>query len=134
MTAVTTRVRIQTSWYRQRSAATKRRAVTGDATALRFGAAGQVLRVIKADVEVFFETIRKAFARRITAIHTLMADRAHRNIRRRKLGQMTTGAIFVAGKTRPHRIVRAMVTVRAGERRVPGARVQKFRIVLIASL
>ena len=93
-----------------------------------------MLRVIEFHVEAFFELIGESLARRIVAVHVLMTNRAHRNIRRRKLGQMTTGAIFVAGKTRPHRIVRAMVTVRAGERRVPGARVQKFRIVLIASL
>jgi hypothetical protein len=48
--------------------------MTGDTTVLRFGVAGQMLRMIKADVEVLSKAIGKAFAWRITAIHTLVAD------------------------------------------------------------
>ena len=116
MTTVTARVRIQASWYRQGSAATQRRTVTGDATVLRFGIAGQMLRVIKADVESFFKAIGKAFARRIVAIHTLVADRAHRNIWRRELRQMTTGTVLMTRKIRPHGIVSPMMTAGTGER------------------
>ena len=108
--------------------------MTSEATVFWSGVSGQVLRVIEADVEGFSKAIGKAFARWIAAIHGLVADRTHRNIRRRELRQMTTGAIFVTRKIRPDRIVRAMVTARAGERRVPGTSVQKFRIVLIARL
>ena len=76
--------------------------MTRDATVLWPGVAGQVLRVIKADVEVLFESIGKAFARWVTAIHALMADRAHRNIRRGELRQMTTRAGLVSWKIRLH--------------------------------
>jgi hypothetical protein len=48
--------------------------MTSDATAFGFGVAGQVLCVIEADVEVFFKAIGKPFARRIAAIHALVAD------------------------------------------------------------
>jgi hypothetical protein len=48
--------------------------MTSDATAFGSGVAGQVLCVIEADVEVFFKAIRKPFARRIAAIHALVAD------------------------------------------------------------
>ena len=92
--------------------------MTSRATAFWSGVAGQVLRMIEAEVEVFFKAIGKALAWWIAAIHALMANRAHRNIRRGELRQMTTGAIFVAGKIRPHRVVRPMVTARAIERGV----------------
>ena len=92
--------------------------MTGDATAFRSGVAGQMLRVIEADIEGFLKAIGEAFARWIVAIHALMANRAHRHIRRRELRQMTTGAIFVAGEIRPHRVVRTMMTARASKRRV----------------
>jgi hypothetical protein len=48
--------------------------MTSDATAFGSGVAGHVLCVIEADVEVFFKAIRKPFARRIAAIHALVAD------------------------------------------------------------
>ncbi len=89
--------------------------MTSDATAFWSGVAGQVLRVIEAQVEGFFKAIGKAFARRIAAIHALVANRAHRNIRRGELRQVTTGAIFVARKIRPHRVIRASMTARASE-------------------
>jgi hypothetical protein len=44
-----------------------------------------------------------------------MANRAHWNIRRRELGQVTTGAVLVAGEIRPHRVVRPMMTASASE-------------------
>jgi hypothetical protein len=100
--------------------------MTGDATALWSGVAGQVLRVIEADIERFFKAIGKAFARWIVAIHGLMTDRAHRNIRRGELRQVTASAIFVTGKIRTHRIIRSAMTARASERRVLRTRVQKF--------
>jgi thioredoxin reductase len=86
--------------------------MTSDATAFRSGVAGQVLCVIEADVEGFFKAIGKAFAGRIAAIHGLMANRAHRNIRRRELRQVTTSAIFVAGKF-GRKGYRSMMTARA---------------------
>jgi hypothetical protein len=119
-------MRIQSGWYRQRRTASQRRVVTGDAPALRPAVAGQVLRVIEADIEILFKAIGKAFALRVVAIHSLMTDRTEGNIRRRELGQMTAGAILMAGETRPHRVVRTMVTARASERRVLRTRVLKF--------
>jgi hypothetical protein len=109
---------IQRDGYRQRRTAPQRRTMTSDATAFRSGVAGQMLRVIEADVEGFFKAIGKAFTRRIVAIHALVANRAHRNIRCRELRQMTSGAIFVAGEIRPHRVVRTMMTARASKRGV----------------
>ena len=105
MTRVTAGVRIQSAWYRQCCAAAQSRAVTGHATILWPAIAGQVLSVIEADIETLFKAIGKTFARRIAAVHRLMADRAHGNIRGGELRQMTTRAIFVAGKIRPHRVV-----------------------------
>ncbi len=126
VTAVTAPVRIQTCGYRQCRAAPQRRTVTSDATALRLGIPRHVLRVIETDVEALFETIGKASAWRVAAIHTLMADRAHRNIRRSELRQMTTRAVLVTRKTRTHRIVRTTMAVGACKRCVLRTRVQEF--------
>ena len=134
MTRVTGRVRIQGSWNRQRRAASQSRAMTGNAAALRFSAPSHMLRVIEADIEILFKAIGKAFARGIAAIYRLVTDRAHRNIRRGELRQMTAGAIFVAREIRPHRIIGAMVTAGACERRMLRTRMQKFRIILIVCL
>lgn len=126
MAGVTAGVRIQAGRYRQRRAAPQSRTMTAGATILWFRVAGHVLGMIEADVEILFEAIGKALARRIVAIDVLMTDRAHRNIRRGELCQMTTGAIFVTWKIRAHRVVRSPMTARAGQRCVPGTRVQEF--------
>ena len=89
--------------------------MTTGATILRTRAACHVLRVIEFDVKAFFERVGKSFARRIVAVHRTVTDRAHRNVRRRELRQMTAGAIFVSGKTRPGGIVRSMMAARAAE-------------------
>jgi len=60
--------------------------MTGAAAILRFGIAVHVLRMIELHVERFLEAIGKCFARRIVAVNTLVADRAHGNIGRRELG------------------------------------------------
>ena len=90
--------------------------------------------MIELHVEAFFELVRKGFERRITAAHVCMADRAHGHIRVGKLRQMTTGAILVAGKTGPRRIVIPMMAGRAGSRCVTLTTVQEFRVVKIVSL
>ena len=85
-----------------------------------------MLRMIELHVEALFELIGKSFARRIIAIHILVTDRAHRNIRRRELRQMTTCARFVSWETRPGRIVSAAMTIVAAERSVFGTCVEKL--------
>src|SRR4051812_19272640 len=105
MTGVTAGVSIQSGRNRQRRAAPQGRAVTSAATVLRFSGAGHVLRMIETDIEIFFEAIGKSFARRVAAIHALVADRAHRNVWRCELCEMTTGARFVSRKIWAHRIV-----------------------------
>ena len=102
MTRVTAGVRIQPGWYRQGSTPTQRRTVTSHATALWSGVAGHMLRMIEAEVKALFKAIGKGFAWRVAAIHALVADRAHRNVRRGELRQVTTRASLVSGKIRPH--------------------------------
>jgi len=85
-----------------------------------------MLRVIEFHVEVFFESIRKSFARRVVAVHVLMTDRAHRDVGRRELSQVTTGTGFVTRETRARRIVSAAMTIVATERRVFGTGVEEF--------
>ena len=118
MTRVTARVRIQTCRDRQRGAAPQRRTVTGDAAVLWPGITRHVLRVIETDVEALFETIGEASARRVVAIHVLVANRAHRNTCRRELRQMTTGTVLMTREIRPRGIVGSMMTAGTGERSV----------------
>ena len=75
--------------------------MTGSASVFGTGRAAQVLRMIEFHVEAFFESIGEGFARRIVSVDVLMTDRAHGNIRRRELRQVTDGAVFVSGKTWP---------------------------------
>ena len=63
-----------------------------DTARLWTSCARQMLRVIELHVEALFESIRKSFARRVIAIHVLVTDRAHRNVRRRELREVTTRA------------------------------------------
>ena len=98
-----------------RRAAPQGCAVTGGATILWPRRARHVLRVIELHVEAFFESIGKRLAWWIVAIHTRMANRAHRNSRRSELSHMTAGAIFMTRKTRPRRVVSAMMTIPAGD-------------------
>jgi len=116
MTRVASRMRIQTCRDRQRGAAPQRRTVTRDTAVLWPGITRHVLRVIETHVEAFFETIGEAPARRVAAIHVIVADRAHRNIWRRELRQMTPGAVLMTRKIRPHGIVGPMMTGGTGER------------------
>lgn len=74
-----------------------------------------MLRVIEFHVEALFEAIGKSFARRIIAVHILVTDGAHWNVRRCELRQVTTRAGFVTRKTRPRRIVSAAMTIIAAE-------------------
>jgi len=77
-----------------------------------------VLRVIELHIEALFEFVRKKLSRRIVAVHALVTDRTHGNVWRRELRQMTTSAIFVAGKTGSRGVVVAMMAACAGNRRV----------------
>ena len=108
--------------------------MTRDTSAFRFSVTAHVLRMIETDVKAFFEAIGEAFAGRVAAIDGLVADRAHRDVRRGELRQVTTGAILVSGETGSRRVVSAMMTVRADERCVLRTGVREFRIVLIAGL
>lgn len=62
--------------------------------------AGQVLGMIELHVEGFFELVRESLQRWVTATHAGVTDRAHRHTRVSELGQMTGGAIFMAGPGR----------------------------------
>src|SRR5262249_6084212 len=74
VTGVTTVVRFQSRRNRQRNAAAQGRAVASDAAALRFGAAGQVLRVIELHIEVLSEVIGKRLTRRVGPVDILMTN------------------------------------------------------------
>ena len=104
--------------------------MTSNAATLGPRGAGHVLGVIELHIETLFEAGGKSLPRRIVAIHTRVTDRTHRHVRRRKLRQMTSGAVFVAGKDRLGRVVIAMMTSRTRYRRVTLTSVKKFRVVL----
>jgi hypothetical protein len=55
-----------------------------------------------------------------------VTDRAHRQCRRRELGQMTSRTRFVSRETRPGGIITAPMTIVAAERRVFRTGVEKF--------
>ena len=76
--------------------------MTRIATILRARGARHVLRVIELHIEALFELIRKRLERRVVAVHVRVADRTHRNVWRRELGQVTASAVFVSGKSRPN--------------------------------
>ena len=59
-----------------------------------------VLRVIELHIEALFEAAGKGLPRRVVAVHTRVADRAHGHVRCRELRQMTSGAVFVAREDR----------------------------------
>lgn len=92
--------------------------MTGRAPALGSCGAGHVLRVIELHIEALFELVREGLSRRIVAVHTLVTDRTHGNVRRRELRQVTAGAIFVTGETGPRGVVVAVMTTCAGDRSV----------------
>ena len=114
MAGVTLIVSCDSRRNRQRGAASQRRAVASGATILWPRGAGHVLRVIELHVETLFESIGKRFTWRIVPIHVCVADRAHRNVWRRELRQVTSCAVFVTGKAGPRGIIVSMVTRRAG--------------------
>ena len=74
--------------------------MTGNAAALGPRRAGHVLRVIELQIKALFETAGESLSGRVIAVHTRVTDRTHRHIRRRKLRQMTSGAVFVAREDR----------------------------------
>ena len=86
----------------------------------------KVLGVIEFHVEILFESIGKSFARRIIAIHVLMTDRAHWDIRRCELRQVTSRARFVTWETRSRGIVSAAMTIVAAKGSVLRTCVQEF--------
>jgi len=69
-----------------------------------------MLGMIELQVKAFFETARESFPRWVIAVHAGVADRAHGDIRRGELRQMTAGAILVAGKAGPRGIIRPVMT------------------------
>jgi len=126
VTGVTAVMRTDSGGNRQRGAASQTTAVATGTAAFRSRRARQMLRMIEFHVEALFESIRKSFARRIIAIHVLVTDRAHGDVWRRELGQMTSRARFVSRETRPGGIVSAPVTIVAAERCVFRTGVEKF--------
>ncbi len=76
-----------------------------------------VLRMIKSHIEALFEALGETFQRRIGTLYIRMANQAHRDCRRDKLGQVATGACLVAREAWRCRVVRAaFMASRAGER------------------
>ena len=71
--------------------------------------------MIEFHIEALVETIGKRFARRIVPVYVLMTDRAHGDIRRGELCQMTAGASLVSGKARSRGIVIAAMAIVAGK-------------------
>ena len=74
--------------------------MTRNAAALGPRRAGHVLGVIEFQIEALFETAGKSLPRGVVAVHTRVTDRTHRHIRRRKLSQVTSGAVFVTREDR----------------------------------
>lgn len=93
-------------------------AMTGCTATRRPGSARHVLSVIEFDVEAFIKLRGETFERRVAAVDVRVADDAHRHAGSYKLPLMTTDTSFVSGKNRRCRIVFALVTSGAGERRV----------------
>ena len=73
--------------------------------------------MIEFGVEAFRKPGGKSFQRRVRAIDVRMTNRAHGNIGRDKLGEVTVRARFVSRKSRSRGIVRGPdVASRTGER------------------
>jgi hypothetical protein len=83
---------------RQSRAALDRRIVTTCTAALRARRSGIVLSVIELDVERFVEACREILERRIATADVGVADRTHRDLRRRELAAMTVSTRFVTRK------------------------------------
>jgi hypothetical protein len=90
-------------------------AVTRRTAVLRPRGAVHVLRVIKLDVEAFFEPRGKTSEWRVAAVDVAVADDAHRYARSYKLPGVATDASFVSREARRRGIVAARVTRVAGE-------------------
>ena len=81
--------------------------------------ARHVLSMIEPHVETFLETCRKGFEWRIAAVNIRVTNRTHRNAWRYELGEVATGASFVARKRWRGGVVAALMTRRARQRCVP---------------
>ena len=82
-----------------------------------------VLSVIEFDVEAFVELRREVFQRRVAAVDVCMTDDTHRDGGGYKLPGVATDAGFVSRKNWRCRVVSALMTRSAGERRVTLTRV-----------
>ena len=56
--------------------------------------------MIELQIETLFEAAGESLSGRVVAVHTRVTDRTHRHIRRRKLSQVTSGAVFVTREDR----------------------------------
>jgi hypothetical protein len=119
---------------RQSRASLDRRIVTTRTTALRARRAGIVLSVIEFDVEGFVEAGGEILQRRIAAADVRVADRTHRDLRRRELAAMTVSTRFVTRKARRRGVIGALVTGVAGKGTVTLAVVKKLRVIELRSL
>ena len=110
MTRVTDIVCRDIRWYRQAKTTVHQTCVTPIAARLWFCRTLHVLRVIKLHIETFFKSGRKAFQWRSIAVHIGVTDRAHRNLRRSELTDVTVLARTVAWKLRGGRVICSLVT------------------------
>jgi len=92
--------------------------VAGCTSTCGAGGAVHVLSVVKLDVEALVKLRRETFHGWVAAIDVCMTDDTHRDSGRYKLTGMTTNAGFVAWKNRRGRVVLALMTRSAGERRM----------------
>jgi hypothetical protein len=119
---------------RQSRAALDRRIVTTCTAALRARRSGIVLSVIELDVERFVEARREIPQRRIATADVGVADRTHRDLRRRELAAMTVSTRFVTRKAWRRGIICALVTGVAGKGTVTLAVMQKLRVIKLRPL
>ena len=111
VTTVTAVMRVDAGGNRQCSATAQASAVTRHTAVLWPRRARHVLRVIEFHVEALFEIFGKDFARRIVAVDRSVANRAHGNVRRGELRQVTAGACLVSGKVWTCRVISAAMTI-----------------------
>lgn len=133
MATIAAVMRREVSRNRKSDAAVRRR-MASIATLLWPRFAFHMLGVIELHVETFVEARGKILERWIAALCVAMANQAHRDCRRCELSAMTIGAGFVAGEARRGRVVRALVTRRAGKGTVSLARVEEFGIIELGPL
>src|SRR6185312_2220872 len=103
---------------RERRGASTAAAMAGRASTSRSGGAVHMLRVIEFDVETFIKLRWEILQRRVAAVDVCVTDNTHRDCGSHKLPSVTTDTGLVSRKNWRCRVVFALMTGSAGERRV----------------